>query len=160
MAQRRIILWFLTIALGLLAPHAGAQAEPDYSRTPGGVMINIFSGRRDPTFLPSDPDFARVLAMIERLPAGNEDKGLWQNLGYRGFRLHLSDLKAIQVYRDTIEIRTWTTEPRGSTAVYKRDDARTVEIELIRLAEKSGALNKELKVEIESGKDPRTSKKK
>jgi len=101
-----------------------------------------------------------VLAMIDRLPVGNEDKGLPATLGYTGFNLTLSPLKAIRLYRDTIEIRTWTTEPRASTAIFKRDYAKSVEAELIRLAEKAGALSQQIKTEIESCADVRRPKKK
>jgi hypothetical protein len=136
------------------------QQAPQRQQIFPEIRISINSGMPDPAFRPSQQDVDRLVATIAKLPAGNTDKGLYQNLGYRGFNLLLTATKVITVYRDTIEIRTWTTNPPGSTAVYKRDDARKVEAELLRLAENSGALESHVRSEIESGKDNRPPAKK
>jgi hypothetical protein len=159
--MRRIAVPFLLL-LSILAGQPltpEQQAALQRQRFPE-IRISIYSGMPDPAFQPAQADLDRVVAIIEKLPAGNSDKGLYQNLGYRGFQLILTAAKVITVYRDTIEIRTWTGNPRGSTAVYKRDDAKKVEAELMRLARQAGVLTEHVRDEVESGKDNRRPQKK
>jgi hypothetical protein len=158
MTKREIIRLFLAATLGWWATGVAAPPAAEEGRTPGRVTIDIFSGRPNPTFIAAAEDLARVLAMIDRLAMGNDDKGVPSQLGYSGITIVRDDHSIITTYRDAIEIRTWTANPAESTFAYKRDDAKSVEAELLRLAEKSGIVNKGLVAMIAAQKDERRPK--
>jgi hypothetical protein len=144
----------------VLAGAIQAQPTPTGARLPyPHAVLNVYSGVANPAWESTPADVARLLALIEKLPTGNETKGMLQQLGYRGFSLAVSDEKVIHVYRDTIQI---VTRPKGAaqaTIVYKRDDARSIEAELTELAEKHGKLEADHKSAIQSGLDRRKSAK-
>lgn len=131
------------------------------------VAVRLYSGRQNPKFELTEANLKQIRELIDKLPTNtSEQAGVNPSaLGYSGFMVgqlpgaENDQYVIVSIYRKSVEVRTFAPG-KGSTAVYKQDDQRTLELLLVTLADAQGLLGPEDKTHIVSGEDVRNRKKK
>jgi hypothetical protein len=89
------------------------------------IELDIFSGRKSPTWSLSEAETKTLLNMISSLPSTKPAK-FEDNLGYRGFLVKLPDAESLSVIKLKIYKGTIQYEAGGKTQ-FLSDTNRTVE---------------------------------
>ena len=97
------------------------------------IVVDIFSGRPNPSWLLGEDEAARVVAVVRRHARTSRPSKRPDGLGYRGFAVsleagELDPWRELIVYHDTVQARG---ESGGTTL---HDSSCAVETTLVRLA--------------------------
>lgn len=96
------------------------------------IEVDVFSGKPNPAWQPTDAQVAELLKKVKTLPE-TQANALPDNLGYRGFVARIPDLTTgtqttIKVYHTNVQLMD------ANTTTYYRDDNRDIETWLFSLA--------------------------
>lgn len=146
MGTRRPLLLAALLAIPVLLLFARGQSAPNAEPElpPAEVMLDIFSGRPNPTWSLSPQDTRALAAMIAQLPAAppHEFSG---RLGYRGFVVTLPEAAGGSA-RVTVQDGLVRYESHGANR-FLADSGRQVERWLIESA--GSSFPAELRAEVE-----------
>ena len=114
------------------AQNSSAQAPQGGSPTQATIEVDVFSGRPNPIWQPTEAQVAELLKRVRSLPEA-EATPLPDALGYRGFIASIPDLTTntqttVRVYHTNIQLKD------ASATTYYRDDNRDIETWLFSLA--------------------------
>lgn len=126
-------VFVLNLAL-LLAAGALTMNQPQRSQTAvrnnkveeqAKVTLNVFSGRRDPTWSLSKEQAESLLSIVKELPACDQRK-FFDGLGYRGFQVTMS--RPITERRSKVTVyRGRVRYDDGGNVKYLADEDRQIE---------------------------------
>jgi hypothetical protein len=91
----------ILIALALAASSSATVVQPNgdlYAR----VQMLMYSGRADPVWILTPEQSKLFVAKLKALPRSAKAQKLPENLGYRGFSVHIGTRQDVRVFRNTV----------------------------------------------------------
>ena len=126
-------LWmFLVVGVVWISGCGGTGSRAEVRAGPGEVVLDIFSGRPNPSWALSAAETQLLADMIAALPA-TEPVSLPEPLGYRGFDVRWTGPELGSPLR-VAAFRGVVVETVGDVIRYRADDGRRVERWLLETA--------------------------